>query len=92
MKRTRYSPEQIVTKLHQAATELAGGTKIEEVCKALGISPATYHRWQAQYGGADLNTVKELKALKEENAQLKKLVADLSLDKVALKELLEGKW
>jgi transposase-like protein len=92
MKRIRHSPEQIVTKLYQAAREMAGGKKIEEVCKALSISPATHHRWQAQYGGADLNTVKELKALKEENAKLKKLVADLSLDKVALKELLEGKW
>jgi putative transposase len=92
MKRTRHNPEQIVAKLHQAATELAGGKKIEEVCKSLTISPATYHRWQEQYGGADLNTVKELKALKEENAKLKRLVADLSLDKVALKELLEGKW
>ena len=92
MKRTRHSPEQIVTKLHQAATELAGGRKIDEVCKSLAISPATYPRWREQYGGADVNTVKELKALKEENAQLKKRVADLSLDKVALKELLEGKW
>jgi putative transposase len=92
MKRTRHSPEQIVSKLNQAATGLAGGKSIEEVCKGLGISPATYHRWQQQYGGADVNTVKELKALKEENAKLKKLVADLSLDKVALKELLEGKW
>jgi len=92
MKGTRHSPEQIVTKLHQAATELAGGKKIEEVCKSLAISPATYHRWQGQYGGADVNTVKELKALKEENARLKRLVANLSLDKVALNELLEGKW
>ncbi len=92
IKRTRHSPEQIVTKLHQAATALAGGQKIQEACKSLAISPATYHRWQEQYGGADLNPVKELKALREENAQLKKLVADLSLDKVALKELLEGKW
>jgi putative transposase len=71
---------------------LAGGKKIEEVCKSLTISPATYHRWQEQYGGADVNTVKELKALQEENGKLKKLVADLSLDKVALQELLEGKW
>ena len=92
MKRTRHSPEQIVTKLHQAATELAGGRKIDEVCKSLAISPATSHRWREQYAGADVNTAKELKALKEENAQLKKRVADLSLDKVALKELLEGKW
>ena len=91
MKRIRHSPEQIVTKLHQAATELAGGKKIEEVCKGLTISPATYHRWQEQYGGADVNTVKELKALKEENTKLKKLVADLSLDKVALKGVAGGK-
>ena len=74
----------IVMKLHQAATELAGGNKLEEVCKALTISPATYYRWQEQYGGADADTVKE------ENTQLKRLVADLSLDKVTLKELLEG--
>ena len=71
---------------------MAGGKKIEEAGKTLAISPATHHRWQEQYGGADLNTVKALKALKEENTKLKKLVADLSLDKVALKELLEGKW
>ena len=92
MKRIRHSPEQIVTKLHEAATDLAGGKKIEEVCKRLAISPATDHRWQEQYGGSDVNTVKELKALKEENTKLKKLVADLSLDKIALKELLAGKW
>ena len=83
MKRTRHSPEQIVTKLHEAATELAGGKKIEEVCKSPVISPATCHRWQEQYGGADVNTVKELKAVKEENTKLKKLVADLSLDRGA---------
>ena len=66
MKRTRHSPEQIVKKLHETAGELAGGKKIEEVCNSLEISPATYHRWNEQYGGADVNTVKELKALKEE--------------------------
>ena len=71
---------------------MAEGKQIEEVCKTLTISPATYHRWQEQYGGADVNTVKENKALKEENSKLKRLVADLSLDKVALKELLAGKW
>lgn len=58
MKRTRHSPELIVTKLHQAATELAGRKTIEEVCKSQVISPATYHRWQEQYGGADVNTIK----------------------------------
>ena len=64
--------------LHDAATALAGGRKVEEVCKDLGISPATYHRWQKQYGGADVETVREYKALKEENARLKRLVAELS--------------
>ncbi len=92
MKRTRHSAEQIVKKLHEAATALAGGKSVEEVCEGLGISPATYHRWQKEYGGADLETVREYKALKEENARLKRLVADLSLDNQALKELAEGKW
>lgn len=92
MKRTRHSAEQIVKKLHEAATALAGGKTVEEVCKVQGISPATYHRWQKEYGGADVDTVKEYKALKEENARLKRLVADLSLDNQALKELAEGKW
>ncbi len=79
IKRTLHSPEQILTKLHQAAAELAGGKKIEEVCNSLVISLATYHHWQEQCGGTDLNTVKELKALKEESPKLKKLAADLSL-------------
>ncbi len=92
MKRKRHSPEQIVKKLHQAATELAGGKKIEEVCKGLEISPATCHRWREQYGGADVSTVKELKAVKAENARLKRLVANQALDLAALKELAEGKW
>jgi transposase-like protein len=81
-----------VQKLHQAATELAGGKRIEEVCKSLAISPATFHRWQEHYGGANVNTVKELKAVKEENARLKRLVANQALDLAALKELAEGKW
>jgi putative transposase len=55
-------------------------------------SPATYHRWSEQSGGADVNTVKELKAVKEENARRKRLVAEQALDLAALKELAEGKW
>lgn len=92
MKRTRHSAEQIVKKLHQADSALAGGRTIEEVCKELGISPATYHRWQKQYGGADVETVREYKAMKEENARLKRLVAEQALDIQALKELAKGKW
>lgn len=66
-------------KLHEAATVLAGGQTVEEVCRGLGVSPATYHRWQKQYGGADVGTVREHKALKEENARLKRLVANQAL-------------
>lgn len=79
-------------KLHEAATALAGGKTVEDVCKGLGISPATYYRWQKEYRGADVETVREYKAPKEENTRLKRLVADLSLDNQALKELAEGKW
>jgi transposase-like protein len=92
MKRTRHTAEQIVKKLHEAAGALAGGRTVEEVCKELGVSPATYHRWQQQYGGADVDAVRELKATKEENARLKRLVAEQALDIQALKELAQGKW
>jgi len=92
MKRTRHTAEQIVKKLHEAATAMAGGKTVEEVCKGLGVSPATYHRCQKEYGGADVDTVRQNKALKEENTRLKRLVANLSLDNQALKELAEGKW
>ena len=92
MKRKRHSAEQIVKKLHQAATELAAGKTIEEVCKSQEISPATYHRWKEEYGGADVNTVKELKAVKDENVRLKRLVADQALDLALMKELVQGKW
>lgn len=87
MKRARHSAEQIVKKLHEAAAALAGGKTVKEVCKSLAISPATCHRRQKQYGGADLDTVKERKALKEENTRLKRLVANQALDIQGLKEL-----
>jgi transposase-like protein len=92
MKRKRHTPEEIIKKLREAATLLAGGQGIEEVCKKLEVSPPTYHRWRQEYGGAKEETVKRLKELEKENVQLKKLVADLSLDKAMLKELVEGKW
>ena len=80
MKRKRHPPEEIIKKLREAATLLAGGQSVEEVCKKLEVSPPTYHRWRQEYGGAKEETVK----------RLKKLVADLSLDKAMLKELVEG--
>ena len=92
MKRKRHTPEEIIKKLREAATLLAGGQGVEEVCKKLEVSAPTYHRWRQEYGSAKEETIKRLKALEKENTQLKKLVADLSLDKAMLKELVEGKW
>ena len=92
MKRKRHTPEEIIKKLREAATLLAGGQGVEEVCKRLEVSPPTYHRWRQEYGAAKEETVKWLKELEKENMRLKRLVADLSLDKAILKEVAEGKW
>ena len=82
----RYSAEQIVAMLRQADVALGKGQRVPEVCKQLGISEQTYYRWRQKYGGMAPEVAKQLKALERENSQLKKLVADLSLDKQILKE------
>jgi putative transposase len=92
MKRKRHSPEQIVRKLREAEAGLAAGTALDQVCKKLGVSEATYHRWKKQYGGAGAEEVRRLKELEKENARLKAVVADLELDKRILKEALEGNY
>ena len=90
MKRTRHTPEQIIRKLREADAELAKGTAIPEICKALGIAEATYHRWRNQYGGMKADEMKRLKDLEKENARLKALVADPVLDKAILQEAARG--
>jgi putative transposase len=90
MKRKRHTPEEIIKKLREAATLLAGGQSVEEVCKKLEVSPPTYHRWRQEYGGAKEETVKRLKELEKENGRLKRIVADMALDNAMLKELAEG--
>jgi len=92
MKRKRHTPEEIIKKLREAATLLAGGQSVEEVCKRLEVSPPTYHRWRQEYGGAKEETVKRLKELEKENMRLKRLVANQALDLSILKEVAEGKW
>ena len=92
MKRKRHTPEQIVKKLRTASEEQARGVSIEEVCRKLEISVATYHRWNKEYGGVKMETVKRLKELEKENARLKKLVAEQALDMDMLKEINRGKW
>jgi len=86
MKRKRHTPEQIVAKLRQAEADLAGGLSIGQVCQKLGIGEPTYYRWKKQYGGMKADAMKRLKQLEQENARLKKAVADLTLDKQILRE------
>jgi putative transposase len=87
MKRRRHTPEQIIRKLREADRLLAQGREIPEVCKALEVSEATYHRWRAQYGGLKADDVKRLKELQAENSRLKRLLAEVELEKDALREL-----
>jgi len=90
--RTRHKPEQIIVKLRQADAELAQGVSVGQVCQQLGISETTFNRWRLQYGGMKADEAKRLKELESENARLKKLVAELSLDKQMLLEVAQKKW
>jgi putative transposase len=87
-----YSPEQIVRKLRQADGKLAGGAKVPEVARELGISEATFHRWRKQYRGVSPQEAKRLKELEKENARLKRLLAEKELDIDLLKELSRGNF
>jgi putative transposase len=88
MKRSRFSEEQIigVLKEHEA------GAKAADLARKHGISEATLYNWKSKYGGMDVSEAKRLKALEEENAKLKKLLAESMLDAAALRELLSKKW
>ena len=92
MGRKRYTPEQIIGKLRQAEVQLSQGQKLAVVCKRLGVTEQTYYRWRKHYGGLRLDQAKRLKVLEKENAQLKKLVADLSLDEQILEEAASGNF
>lgn len=84
--RKRHSPEQVIAKLREADAMLAGGASIGQVCQRLEVSEQTLHRWRQQYGGMKAAEAKRLKELEQENARLKKLVADQALDIMILKE------
>jgi len=92
MQGKKHRPEQIIRKLREAEMMLAAGKTIGQVAQALAISEQTFHRWRNQYGGMKASEAKRLKHLEEENKRLKKLVADLTLDKDILKEVLEGNY
>ena len=88
MKKSRYTEEQIAFVLKQV--EL--GISVEEVCRKIGITEQTFYRWKTKYGGMLPSDMKRLKQLEEENTKLKKLVADLSLDKAMLQDVLSKKF
>lgn len=91
MKRKRHGPDQIIAKLREADAMLGAGSTIGQVCQRLEVSEQTFHRWRNQYGGMKAQGAKQLKELEIENRRLKKAVADLTLDKQILEEVLKGK-
>jgi len=88
MKRSRFSEEQIIAILK----EQEAGVPVSELCRKHGVSDASIYKWKARYGGMDVSEAKRLKALEDENAKLKRMLADAMLDNVALKDLLGKKW
>ena len=87
MKKSRFSETQIVGILK----EVDAGLKVDQVCRKHGISSATYYNWKSKYGGLEASDVKRIKELEDENARLKKMFADLSLENNAIKELIAKK-
>ncbi len=92
MARKRYSPEQVISMLREAEVIQNKGMTVIGACRKLGISEQTYYRWRKDYGGMRVDQAKRLKELELENARLKKLVADLSLDNAILKEASRGNF
>lgn len=92
MPRKRYNAEDIIHKLREADVLLGQGRTVTEVCKQLSVTDQTYYRWRKAYGGMKVDQAKRLKQLEAENARLKRAVADLTVDKLILKEVAEGKY
>ncbi len=90
-RKRRYSTEQIIRKLREADVLLSQGRSTEEIARLLEISKQTYYRWRKEYGGLNMTQARKLKDLEKENARLKTLVADLSLDNAIIKEVLSKK-
>jgi transposase-like protein len=92
MGKNTYQPEQIIAKLREAEVHLSKGQTVVEIVRHLGITEQTYYRWRKAYGGMQVNQALRLKELEKENSQLKRLVADLSLDNAILKEAAKGNF
>lgn len=92
MAKRKYTSEEIIHKLREADVLLGQGKSILEACKQLGVTDQTYFRWRKTYGGLKVDQAKRLKDLEAENARLKRAVAELTIDKLILKEVAEGKF
>ena len=88
MRRSRYSEEQIIRILERAES----GEQVKDICREVGISEGTYYRWKAKYGGMDVSEARRLREFEQENRRLKAAVAELTLEKQALKDALSRKW
>ena len=88
MKRSRFTEEQIIAILREQET----GVPVAKLCRKHGLSSPTFYKWKAKFGGLDVSEARRLKALEDENAKLKRMLADAMLDNVALKDLLGKKW
>ena len=88
MRQGKWSEEQIIVILKQAE----GGRPVAEVCREQGVGESTHYKWKSKYGGLEVNEARRLKQLEAENTKLKRLVADLTLDKMALKDALSKNW
>jgi putative transposase len=91
-RRKRHAPEEIVAKLRQVELLTGQGTPVVDAIQAIGVTEATYYRWRQEFGGLKLDQVKRLKELEAENIRLRKAVADLTLEKLILKEAASGNW
>ena len=89
MARKRYSDEDILKLLREVEVHLASGSDVVSACRSVGVSDATYYNWRKRFGGMGKSQLSELKALEKENSRLKKIVAELELDKLILKESLD---
>ena len=92
MSRKRFTPEQIIGILREAEVKVSQGRSVEQLCRELSMTEQSYYRWRREYGGMKVAQARRLKDLEKENTRLKKAVADLTLDKLILKEALEGNY
>jgi transposase-like protein len=88
----KHTPEQTIAKLREAEVLLAQGETVPKVSRKLGVTEQTYYRWRKEYGGMRVSQAKKLKELEKENSRLKRLVADLNLDKMILEEAAKGNF